>query len=150
MTEIAFHLGAADPLAYACRLLRKALARGATPVVTASPEVLVRLDRLLWTFDPLDFLPHVRVAAGGAEALAPRLRATPLWLAERPLDAPHHDVLVNLGDDLAPGFESFLRVIEIVPVDEGPRQAARRRWKHYADRGYPLTTHEVKAAGGAA
>ena len=102
MTEIAFHLGAADPLGYACRLLRKALARGATPVVTAPPEALAQLDRLLWTFDPLEFLPHVRVAAGRAGDLAPRLRATPLWLVERPLDAPHHEVLVNLGDEVAP------------------------------------------------
>ena len=146
MTEVTFHVGAPDPLAYACRLLRKALAKGSTAVVTAPAATLVELDRLLWTFDPLDFLPHVRVAAGRAGDVAPRLRATPLWLVERPLDAPHHDVLVNLGEEVAPGFESYLRLIEIVPGDDGPKQAARRRWKHYADRGYKLTTHAVKAA----
>ena len=146
MTEVAFHVGASDPLAYACRLLRKALAKGSAPVVTASAATLAQLDRLLWTFDPLDFLPHVRVAAGRAADLPPRLRGTKLWLAERPLDAPHHEVLVNLGEALAPGFESFRRLIEIVPPEDGPRQAARRRWKHYADRGYKLSTHEVKAA----
>jgi len=143
MTEVAFHVGVREPLAYACRLLRKALARGSKPVVTGSAATLAQLDRLLWTFDPLDFLPHVRVAAGAE--VAPRLRATPLWLAERPQDAPHHEVLVNLGDEVAPGFESYLRLIEIVPADEALRQAARRRWKHYADRGYKLVTHEVKA-----
>ena len=53
-------------------------------------------------------------------------------------------MLLNLGDELVPGFESFERVIEIVPEDEVPKQAARRRWKHYADRGYALARHEAR------
>ena len=143
MTEIDFHVGAADRLAYACRLLRKALAKGVRPTATAPAATLAQLDKLLWTFEPLEFLPHVRVTAGAE--VPPRLRATPLWLVETPADAPYHEVLVNLGDDVAPGFESFARLIEIVPDEDGPKQAARRRWKHYADRGYKLATHTVKA-----
>ena len=149
MTEVMFHIGAADRQAYACRLLRKALAKGSTAAVTAPPAMLAQFDRLLWTFEPLEFLPHVHVPAGGAVA-ARLAAATPLWLVERPADAPHHEVLVNLGDEVAPGFERFLRLIEIVPAEDAARQAARQRWKHYADRGYKLSTHDVKAAGAGA
>ena len=146
MTDVMFHVGAPDRLAYACRLLRKALARGSKAAVTAPAATLAHLDRLLWTFEPLEFLPHVHLPAGGTVA-ARLAAATPLWLVERASDAPCHEVLVNLGDEVAPGFERFLRLIEIVPAEDGARQAARQRWKHYADRGYKLSTHEVKMAG---
>ena len=146
MTEVAFHFDAPDTLGYACRLLRKALARGAKPVVTGSAATLAQLDRLLWTFDALEFLPHVRVAAGRAGDLrrgcARRRCGWPSGRSTRRTS----DVLVNLGEEVAPGFERYERLIEIVPADEAAKQAARRRWKHYADRGYALTRHERRRA----
>ena len=143
MTEVMFHLKVPDRLNYACRLLRKAQAQGAKAVVTAPAATLAQLDRLLWTFEPLAFVPHLRLAGGGTAA--PNQLATPIWLVERVDQAPHHEVLLNLGDEMVAGFESFERVIEIVPEDDEPKQAARRRWKHYADRGYLLKTHEAAA-----
>ena len=141
MTEISFHFSVPDRTEYACRLLRKALRKGAQIVVTGAPPVLANLDRALWSFDPLEFLPHVMARAG--QELAPRLRTTPVWLMADLAQAGHHDVLVNLHDDAPPGFESFARVIEIVTPDENDRAAARQRWKHYATRGYVIEKHEV-------
>ena len=40
MTEVAFHFNAPDKWAYACRLLRKAVAAGAKVVVLAEPADL--------------------------------------------------------------------------------------------------------------
>jgi DNA polymerase-3 subunit chi len=54
-------------------------------------------------------------------------------------------VLVYLGDEPAEGFESYARLIEIVSTDEAEREAARRRWKHYAARGYAIQKHEAGA-----
>jgi DNA polymerase-3 subunit chi len=34
-------------------------------------------------------------------------------------------------------------VIEVVGVDDEGRQLARGRWKHYADRGYTITRHDL-------
>lgn len=145
MTEVMFHLGVDDRLGYACRLLRKACAVDARVVVAAPRATLARLDGLLWTFEPTAFVPHVCVAPG-AEVPA-RLRDTPIWLVEDVGLVPHHDALVNLGDDPVPGFESFAKVIEIVAADDEPlKQAARRRWKHYAERGYAIGRHEAGAA----
>lgn len=139
MTEVMFHLDVPDRLAYACRLLRKAQGLGSKVVVSAPEATLARLDRLLWTFEALDFVPHVHVASGAS--VAPRLSATPVWLVQAVGQAPHHQVLLNLGDELVEGFESFERVIEIVPTEEAPKQAARQRWKHYAERGYAMKKH---------
>lgn len=141
MTEVAFHFNVGDPLGYAVRLLRKALRSGARVAVVAPPERLRELDLALWSFDALEFLPHVRLAVGAQPPA--RLAATPLWLVERAADAPQAAVLVNLGDEIATGFESFERLIEIVGSDEQDRHAGRRRWKHYTDRGYVIERHEV-------
>jgi DNA polymerase-3 subunit chi len=142
MTEIAFHFNAPDKLAYACRLLRKALASGARVVVTGSPASLQALDTLLWTFSPIEFVAHCR-----AGSPAEQLMASPVVLAAK-LDGgaelPHHQVLLNLGAEVALGYERFERTIEVVTLDDEDRQQARQRWKHYADRGYHITRHDLK------
>jgi len=141
MTEVSFHFNVPDRMGYACRLLRKAVRRGARVVVAAPTQVLTTLDRQLWVFEPLDFVPHVHARPGHAPAS--RLQSTPVWLTERALDAPHHEVLLNMGDELVEGFETFSRVIELVSVDGPDRQAGRARWKHYSDRGYVIAKHDV-------
>ena len=140
MTEVAFHFNAPDKLAYACRLLRKAVGAGAKAVVVGHPADLDRLDTQLWTFGPLEFVPHCRADS------PPELRAaSPVVLsAELTDDLPHREVLLNLGDQVVAGFESFQRVIEVVSLEAEDRVAARQRWKHYADRGYDLLRHDLQ------
>ncbi len=142
MTEISFHLNAPEPLAYVCRLVRKALGSGAKLVLTGPASTLARLDQALWTFSVLDFVPHCF-----ADAPAQMLQASPVVLVEaQNLGAaalPHHQVLVNVGTELPAGFESFERLIEVVAApDVVP---ARQRWKHYTQRGYAPQKHEVAA-----
>ena len=143
MTAVEFHFNAPDRLAYACRLLRKAVRQGAGVAVSAPDDVLTRLDSLLWSFDPIEFVPHVRLRGG--ESIAPRLQATPVWLVESPEQAAHMPVLVNLGLDPPLGFESFPRLIEVVSTEPDDRAGGRERWKHYASRGYPISRREVVA-----
>lgn len=144
MTEVSFHFNVPETLGYACRLLRKATRQGSRVTVTGDGTALAGLDRALWSFEPIEFIPHVLLRGG--QAPAERLRATPVCLVEDLGAALHHDVLVNLGADAPRGFESFARVIEIVSTDEHDRSAARVRWKHYAARGYAIVKHEVGAA----
>jgi DNA polymerase-3 subunit chi len=142
MTEVAFHFNAADKLGYACRLVRKAVGSAAQVVVTGDSALLGQLDVALWTFQPLEFIPHCR-EPGAPPAV---LQASPVVLTEAPRSAPHHHVLVNLGDAVPDGFEAFERLIEVVTPDDADRQQARERWKHYAARGYNITRHDLGAA----
>lgn len=145
MTEIQFHFNVPDRLLYACRLLRKALRSGVSGVAVSGPAAtLARLDKLLWSFDPQEFIPHVLLREG--QQLAERLTRTPIWLVERTEQGAHHPVLVHLGEEPAEGFESFKRLIEIVSTDEAERDSARRRWKHYAGRGYDLQRFDQGAS----
>ena len=140
MTEVAFHFNAPDKQAYACRLLRKAVAAGSRVVVTGPGADLARLDQLLWTFSQTDFIPHVRQPAEPGQ-----LAASPVVLTEAPAapGLPHHQVLLNLGEDLPAGFEAYERVIEVVSLDEGDRQHARGRWKRYTEGGYTIQRHDL-------
>ena len=138
MTEIAFHFNAPDKLAYSCRLLRKALGSGARVVVTASADTLQRLDHILWTFSPTEFVPHCYDTKDAAV-----LALSPVVLTATPAQAPHQQVLVNLGESVPAGFERFERLIEVVGINEDDRTQARQRWKQYADRGYTLQRHDL-------
>jgi DNA polymerase-3 subunit chi len=140
MTEVTFHFNASDKVGHACRLLRKAVATGAKVVVTADGALLRDLDVALWTFAPLEFVPHCLSTSSPAV-----LAATPVVLAESPQSAPHQHVLLNLGAAVPEGFERFERLIEVVTMDEEDRQSGRRRWKHYADRGYAIKREDLGA-----
>ncbi len=143
MTAIEFHFNVPDRMAYTCRLLRKAARQGAGVAVTGPAATLGLLDSLLWSFDAIEFVPHVRLRGG--EKPAARLRRTPLWLVDQPEEAIHQPVLVNLGAEPPRGFETFPRLIEVVGSDDEERASGRGRWKHYASRGYPISRHEVAA-----
>ena len=143
MTEITFHVNVVDPAGYACRLVRKASAQGRGVAATGPEAVLEALDRELWAISPADFLAHAWAAR--ADAVPASLHPATVWLAPRPLEAPTHDVLVNLGDDLPRGFESFVRLVEVVGAADAERVAARGRWKAYRDRGYEVGLHEAAA-----
>lgn len=142
MAEIAFHFNAPDKVAYACRLLRKAVASGAKVLVVVSAEQMDHLDQSLWTFSQLEFLPHCRIHS--PQALR---QASPVHLATT-LDAMDNlsprDVLLNLGDKVCAGFEQFARVIEVVTLEDADRQHARSRWKQYTDQGFVIVRHDLK------
>ena len=141
MTHVRFHFNVTDRTDYTCRLLRKATRQGARVAVSGPAQALAVLDRALWSFDPLEFVPHVLLAAG--KVLPDRLRATPVCLAERAVDAPMREVLVNLGSDTPDGFEAFDRVVEVVSTADADRVAARQRWRDYAARGFAIERHEA-------
>jgi DNA polymerase-3 subunit chi len=144
--KVEFHSGVGEPLAHACRLLRKAHAAGACVVVRGPSPLLNQLDEALWTFDALSFVPHVRLRAG-TRATSPQQR-TPLWLVDEVSAVDSRDVLLNLGDEMVDGWESFARVIEIVGADTPSSIAARQRWRRYAQRpGVEMIHH---ASGGKA
>ena len=113
-------------------------------VVTGEPELLRELDIALWTFSPLDFVPHCHGGAGaparagglarGAGGLRPR-RAAPAGAGE-------------------PGRGGARRLRALRAADRGRDRRTRttgsrpaQRWKHYADRGYAITRHD-RAQGG--
>lgn len=144
MPAVAFHTGLADKLAYACRLTRKALRQGARLRLCGDAATLARLDLLLWTFEPGEFIAHARVRSGEPpDALL--VPTTSVWLAEPGAPCPACDTLVNLGPQAEPGAADFAKVVELVSSEPDDRAAGRQRWRHYESTGWTITHH---VAGG--
>ncbi|MCX8518050.1 MAG: DNA polymerase III subunit chi [Rhodoferax sp.] len=139
MTEVAFHFGASDRLAYTCRLLRKATATGARLQVRSSTDMLAALDNALWRIQDTAFISHCTLQAPDTV----QSRSAVLLQPALSTVQAQTTILVNLGDDVPQGFEQFARVIEVVSIDEGERNLARRRWKHYTECGYTITRHDL-------
>ena len=141
MTQVAFHFGAPDKLAYAPRLLRKAVATGSRILVLADSELLQQLDAALWAGATTDFRPHCLAQAAPAV-----LSRSPIVLAEPGEDsfAPAFDVLLNLSATIPQSIERYQRVIEVVSTDDEDRALARQRWKWYTEHGYAIDRHDLQ------
>jgi DNA polymerase III subunit chi len=148
VTEVEFHTGVADPVEFACRLLRKAARRGARVRVMAPADTLGALDRALWAFDEHEFVPHVRLP-GASAAMAAR---TPIWLVPTELtavdDVPSPAVVLNLGADAPAELAGLDRLIEIVSADPDEVARGRSRWRDYIARGLGITHHPVLQSNG--
>lgn len=144
MTEVAFHFGAPDKLAYAGRLLRKATGAGARLWVLASQAQRQSLTPLLWGLTPTSFVTHCQQEAD----ISVQKRSAVMLVSDLTQDPQGYRVLVNLCADMPQGFERFERVIEVVSHEEEDRQAARQRWRHYTALGYTIVRHDLNLRPG--
>lgn len=138
--RVHFYHNTPDRLALACELVANAHGRGRKVAVRCTtPEQQRQLDKLLWTAEPLSFIPHV----AADHALAAE---TPVTLASVETDIawPHGDVLLNLADALPPEHTRFRMVVEIVGYDAAERHAARQRWMHYRQAGCELKAFDAE------
>jgi DNA polymerase-3 subunit chi len=139
VTEIAFHFGAPDKLAYACRLLRKAANSGARVEVLADATTIAKLDSDLWAILPTDFVPHCTTASDASV----RERSNVVLVSGAHQTSGAREVLVNLGSSVPDGFDAFDRLIEVVSTDAVDRETARGRWKFYSEQGYNISRHDL-------
>lgn len=129
MTEVRFFHNAPDKLSAACRLVVAAWRHGRRVTVYAPlPGEAARLDALLWTFQPLAFVPHVM-------ADSPLAAETPVLISPTLDGTVHHDVLIQLGSAPLDEYARFSQVVEIVTLDADDRNAARARWAFYKAQG---------------
>ena len=149
MAQVEFHTGIADVMGYSCRLLRKAYRRGTRVIVCGEPERLGRLDVQLWTFEQLEFIPHLRLRSGEHPSSA--MQRTPIWLVDPRVAWPAADVAINLGDAPIDEPQRAARIIELVGDEPEAVQSGRARWRHYAAQGLTpvLAGAAATAEGGA-
>jgi DNA polymerase III subunit chi len=141
VTEVEFHTGVGDKLAFACRLLRKAYRRGARVAVSGPAPLLAALDRALWVDDAHDFLPHIRVLAGAA--LPAAAARTPIWLIDGEVPDGAPGVRINLGAPMAADLANCTRIIEVLSTDADDAQQGRQRWRDYKARGLNIVHHSA-------
>ncbi len=139
MTEVKFFFNVDHKLRYGCKLAKKAHDSGKRLIVYAPNEATAdEFDRLLWTFSPLSFVPHVRADHAMANT-------TPVVIANATSLLPHHDALLNLSDEPPPYFTRFEFLREVVGMDGDDRVKARERAKFYKSRGFQIENIDMAA-----
>ena len=128
-----------DRLRTACRVVEKAYLAGHTVLVWhTDPEELREFDELLWTFGDGSFVPHEAITASG-------FTSAPVLLTSATIPPGGCDVLVNLAADVPACVDSARRVAEFIDGNADRRQAGRARFRTYKERGWPPTTHNLRA-----
>lgn len=137
LTSVDFYFNAHDRLEVACRLAGKAYTRKKKLLIFAPDrDMAKRIDRMLWTWQQLSFLPHC--FAGD-----PLAEHTPVLIATQAADRPECDVLLNLSGDCPPFFERYARLLEVVGAGDDERNQGRSRYRFYKERGYAIFHHDL-------
>lgn len=143
MTKVLFCHGAPDRLQAAARwLMRSVLTKDsstpdkATIVYMPETDMAEQFDRLLWMHPATGFLPHCMAESHLAGE-------TPILISSTLDTMPHHGKLLNLSNELPPGFSRFENLVEIVSEDDTVRLPARERVKFYRDRGYDIQFRDL-------
>jgi DNA polymerase-3 subunit chi len=137
VTSIDFYFNAEDSIQVACRLAAKVLAQNKRMLVHApEPDLAARMDRVLWTWPAIGFVPHCM-------AHDPLAAETPVLIGMGEETPPGCQVLLNLGRQCPPNFERFERLLEVVGAEGDERKAARERYRFYIDRGYKIANHDL-------
>lgn len=137
MTRIHFLHGARDRYQAAVAWLAQRSHGGLSALVyLADAEDQILLDRLLWTQSALGFTPHCR--------LGDRLQEeTPIILATDIGHIPRRDCLLNLSNDIPPGYDRFDELVEIISIDDSDRLPGRDRFRFYRDHGHELQNVDI-------
>jgi DNA polymerase-3 subunit chi len=94
---------------------------------------------MLWTQNSTGFIPHCM----GDSPLAAE---TPILIArsEEELARSAQDQrLLNLSNELPPGFARFESLVEVVSQEDAIRNSGRERVKFYRERGYEVQFKDI-------
>lgn len=141
MTKVDFYLltqpGQDAREKMACKLIEKIYQLNHKVYIhTDSEQDAARIDNLLWTLKPGNFIPH-EIAGGNNHP------ETPVLIGHNNEAPSIEDVLINLTHAVPLFFSQFNRVAEFVDADDANKNLGRKRFKFYKDRGYELDTHDL-------
>jgi len=140
MPDVVFYLlKEASPnvvLTTACRIAEKAYRKGHTlHIHTANEREAHKIDKLLWTYRDISFLPH--------DILGETSTDTPITIGYGALTPESDDILMNLDSAIPSFYQPFNRLIEIVCNDPQQKAHCREHYKWYQQHGCELTTHQL-------
>jgi len=122
---------------YVCRLTEKAWQQGHRVYVhLPSRPVAEKLNRVLWTFRDVSFIPH-DLYPDATDGLAP------VYLGYLPESPSGMDVLINLSPQIPIFYHQYARIAEVIDADPAHRQAGRARYRQYQQAHCALHTHKI-------
>ncbi|MDE2310149.1 MAG: DNA polymerase III subunit chi [Betaproteobacteria bacterium] len=138
MTKVDFYTGSTDKLRTACQLSHKAMQNGLRVLLHTPDEATTEtLDKLLWHYPAIAFIPHCRSHETAACDM-------PVVVGHQSKAFPHSEVLISLHTTCLPFFSRFDRVIEIVSESPEDARLGRERYGFYRDRGYEMRHFDLR------
>lgn len=139
MTQIDFHILPSPDLSelfrYVARLVQKARGKDHRILIAVGDASLQQqVSDALWGAIPESFLPNSELSESDDA----------IQLTSSDECGDHHDVLINLRQDIPGFFSRFERVIEVVSQQPDWLTASRDRYRYYQDHGYPLSRHDLR------
>jgi DNA polymerase-3 subunit chi len=105
-------------------------------VISSQQQQLEQLDEVLWHNSAEQFIPY----SLDSECYA---NSTPVLLTTNQPERLRFKALLNLSDRALRTPEQFRAIIEIVPVDDKEKEAARERYKTYRHLGYKISHRTI-------
>ena len=142
MSQVDFHIieskDSAASLSHACRLVRKAYKNGFRVYIRAENEQdLNTLDKLLWTFSDLDFIPHAILDTESGQE--------PVIIGMIEHQGDDKTILINLSTKMSENYSSYSLVFELISNDPTAIDAGRDRYRSYRQMNDELSTHPIAA-----
>ncbi len=121
----------------ACQLVDKAWHQGYRIYIqTESLMAAQRLDVMLWTLKDDSFLPH--------DIFPDVSSIAPIQIGYTEQICQGMNVLINMTSTVPSFFEQFQRIVEIIDDTSLAREAGRKRYRFFKEKGMRLKTHDIK------
>ena len=135
MTKVIFYTGVTDKFEWLAKTSQNILSRKKTAILLVADNDRSLASAKLWTYTDISFIGNSEDDLDSNRRL---ILGPPLGLKDR-------EVYINFSDDIPLDFSSWRYLLEYVPEETSSREAARKKYKWYQERGYPLKTLTRKA-----
>ncbi|WBF65282.1 MAG: DNA polymerase III subunit chi [Candidatus Kinetoplastibacterium crithidii] len=136
--QIDFVFDINNKLLSTCHIIKEIYMTSSIIVFCEDKETAHTIDKLLWSFDDISFIPHC--ISDNCNKNNTKLIITTKDLFElKCIDKTNKNYLsyiVNLSNNYPQHYDQFDHLIEIVSKDEDDRAKARLKWKFYKKNGH--------------
>jgi len=135
VTKVIFYTGVTNKFEWLAKTSQNILSRKKTAILLVADNDRSLASEKLWTYTDISFIGNCEDDLDSNRRL---ILGSPLGLKDR-------EVYINFTKDVPLDFSSYKYLLEYVPDVTSSREAARKKYKWYQDRGYPLKTLTRKA-----
>ena len=112
-----------------CKIIKKFYEEGKKILVSSKNSILIDdLNKLLWTFEQLSFIPHS--TSKDYDSFTPVL-LTETGYKNDSIIKKDYNIFINLDDEVKTDYYNYEIVIELVSGNEHQKNLAREKYLYY-------------------
>ena len=129
-SAIFYILDSDDDINYCtCKIIKKFYEKGKKILVSSKNSILIDdLNKLLWTFEQLSFIPHS--TSKDYDSFTPVL-LTETGYKNDSIIKKDYNIFINLDDEVKTDYHNYEIVIELVSGNEHQKNLAREKYLYY-------------------